>query len=404
MKDKPKILEITLGKSKIKDNNILHLKNNYILKQYNLRLNENIQTQADQLIENLNYKPDGIIAFNENTTLFASFIIKKLNLFGPKHSSLIEIQNKESFANKLKDKVYLPQTNIVSKENIDELKKLNYPIFIKPTKGAFSHGALKINKKSNSKKIILDAIDAIKINNFDKSSNSLSLKKFIVQPFINQRQFTLDGFIFKSKIFILGITESIYDEKRQSFIRFDFPIIFKSEINLKLKNIMEDIFQQFSFDNSFFNLEFFLTNTDEIKVIEVNTRPSISFKNFFDSKYKQGIIEMMILLSLGLKPSLELKDNKVIGKSFILRKYQDCLIKRKPKNNEINNINSLNPFTKVRIFVKENERLSQLKQDSYSFRYGLIDICGETDNEIFSRFKKIKNELDKLINFSPVSD
>jgi biotin carboxylase len=406
---KPLILVISNQKNLPQNSRFTSLINKYDFIFYLLKKETNLSQQLEELTHNTKNKPDAIISFNDDTCLFASIVASELDLIGPTPQSLARTQNKESFSKELREKKYLPETTIVGLTNLQKLIELDYPIFIKPTKGALSEGALKIGTKANSRKIVKRALKSIHINTFEKSYfkkylPNLNLRKIIVQPYIEDRQYTLDGFVYNNEITFLGVTESIYDKNKKSFVRFDFPIIFNQSITNKLNNISNDIFQNFSFNNSFFNLEFFISKTNKINIIELNTRPAIVFDPFYSSMYQQSLTEMMIKLALGYKPKINLKNKNIKGKSFILRKYQDYLITNIPSQKQIETILKKHNQSKIRILCKKSNKLSDQRQDSYSYRYAIIDICGKTNKEINEKFQNIKQELKELITFSPISD
>src|SRR5262249_9663258 len=102
-----------------------------------------------------------------------------------------------------------------------------------------------------------------------------------VQPFIDVAQYTVDAFVFHQKVHIMGVVQSIYTEDRKSFKRFDFPGDFPKDLTGKLQDLLEKVVKTVGFDNSGFDLEFFLTPGGELLIIEMNTRVSRGFNALY---------------------------------------------------------------------------------------------------------------------------
>lgn len=406
MNQKPNILVITKTKKESKKNKYYSLTNRFNLLFFKLNKNVTVDegiTSLNSFLEINNFKIDGVIAFNDDTSLLASVISQELNLNGPNPKSVCQIQHKDFFLKQFVSKKYIPNTISINHDNTNWRNIVEIDSFIKPSKGSLSEGALKITS-NNKENIILPQKRLCKFERsiykkyFDKPLNT-----FILQPYIDQKQFTFDAFIYKGEVTTLGITESIYDKQKGSFIRFDFPISFSQEILKNLNMIVKEILEKLNFNNSLFNLEFFISKDNKITIIELNTRPSIVFENFYQQYFKKSMTEMMIEISLNKKPELE-KNNQIIKcKSFILRKYSDAVITSLPTKNVLLNIIKNNNLENIKILGKKDKKLSQQRQDSYSYRYAIIDICGKSSKEINTKYQKVKSELDNLITFSPVS-
>lgn len=406
MQKKPNILVIIKTKSESKKKKYYLLKEKYNLFFFLFNKKNSIDKElrlVDDFLKKNLIKINGVIAFNDSTSLLASTVSKVYSLPSSNPTSLCQIQHKAFFLKQLNQKNYIPQTILIDPKNKNWPDNVRKDSFIKPTKGSLSEGALKI--ENDSKQNIV--LPKIKLSNFEKSFFKkyfdLPLNQFILQPYINQRQFTLDGLIYHGEITNLGITESIYDKQKGSFIRFDFPIFFSQIISEKLNLIIKEIVKKFDFNNSLFNLEFFLSKNDVITIIELNTRPSIVFEDFYKQYFEKSMTEMMIDISLNKKPQLKIIKEKLYCKSYILRKYTDYMVTSIPNKKYLSDLIKNNSLENIKILGKKNKKLSQQRQDSYSYRYAIIDICGKSDKEIKIKYQKTETELNKLITFFPIS-
>jgi hypothetical protein len=406
MKKRPHILVIAKTKDESKKKKYISLTKKYNLFFFLFNKKNSIDQElrlVDQFLKKYLVNIDGVIAFNDDSSLLASAISELYNLYSPNPTSLCQIQHKAFFLNQLNHKNYIPQTISIDEKNKNWQDNVRKDSFIKPTKGSLSEGALKI-KNDNKQQIILPKIKVSKFEkSFFKKYFDLPLNQFILQPYINQRQFTLDGLIQHGKITKLGITESIYDKQKESFIRFDFPIFISNVIENELNVIISDIAKVFNFDHSLFNLEFFLSQNNQLTIIELNTRASIVFEDFYQQYFGKSMTEMMIDISLNKIPKLKIINERLYCKSYILRKYFDYVVASIPTRKYLSKLIKNNNLENIRVLGKTNKKLSQQKQDSYSYRYAIIDICGMSEDEIELKYQKTKSELDNLITFFPVS-
>lgn len=409
MNSKPNILVISNSKNHLESYKFTLLKKDYNFKSIIINLNNDCKQEVNKIINSLTYKPDGIISLTDETSLVSSLIAEKLNLNSPIPQSIAQIQHKGNFFTKLKNKNYiLPSTVVDANDYHIHKNKIKYPIFIRPVRGTLSQHSNKISSVAEFDNFI-SSKGKLPFSKLQKSffNNQLkmSLQQYIFQPCVNFKQYTLDGMILNNKTKIIGITKSIFDDKGHSFIRFDFPVNFNKNIKSKLENLIKDLTETFGYDNGMFNIEFFLDGyTNKVYLIEFNTRHSREFECLYNSRYTHSITDMTTQVSLNKKPNLSIRKDNVIAKSFILRKYKDFVITKLPNEKELDIIKQKYNLEKIKIDQKINQKLSNKKQDSYSYRYGVIDIHGTTDKEIFSKYEKVKKELNKLITFSPVSD
>lgn len=409
MPQKLLILVVSKTKNHLDSYKFTLLKNKYNFKSIVINLSNDSQQEVNRIINSLNYKPDGVIALIDETSFVASLIAQKLNLNSPSPKAIAQIQHKGYFLSKLKDKKYILPSTIINKSDYKGYKdKFKYPLFIRPVRDTFSQHSMKIF----SKKELEDFIEAKKDLTFTLLEKSFftkqlnqTLDQFICQPLIKYRQYTLEGMVLSNKTKILAITETISDKDKSNFIRFDYPINFNKKIKLKLNKLIKDLTTIFNYNNGIFNIEFFLDNkTNQIYLIEFNTRQSPEFEPLYNAVYTHSITDITIKVSLNRKPDLTKRKIKKIAKSFILRKYQNYLITKLPNSEELNKIKEKYNIETIKIDPKINQKLSDYKQNSYSYRYAVVNVYGKTNKEIFSKFENAKKELNNLITFSPVSD
>ncbi|NCN87450.1 MAG: ATP-grasp domain-containing protein [Candidatus Pacebacteria bacterium] len=401
MKKKPNILVITKKHNQLHRYQFKNITNKYNFSLFVVDLDIDIYIQINDFLKCNKKDFDGLISIIDDTCQVASLIAEKLNLFYSSPQAIASIQNKSILFSKLKNKEYISPFEKLN----DDISKLNFPLYIKPSRGTLSQNSQKIIRKNQLKIFYKKSINLPKMEkSFFQKFAPENIESFLVQEYIDFPQYTLEGYVLNNNPEVIAITESIFDKNGKSFISFNFPKSFNKKISSKVNKMVTELINLFNFKYSVFNVEFFLDKKNsKIYFIELNTRQSPEFETLYKVKYKTSLTEMALQVSLGNKPNLSTKKTNQMAISFISRKYQDFLVEKLPSKLQIEKIRKKYKIQRLEIFVEKNQKLSDLRQDSFSFRYAIYDIHGNSEKHIKEVYKQARKELDSLITFSPVS-
>lgn len=393
---KPVILML-LPRESIKDF-FTRFENKYTLLSYSLNKN----ASPSEILADINRrfpKIDAIIGSTDKTSIIASLIADERKCAGPSPLSILKAQDKaictEIFRNVIPD---FPPFCVITSSNLNQCA-ISFPAFMKPVKGALSKKAYKITRKEEIEEYFLAAnlnCDPYIIWYQEAFShiipkNDIHLNSFILQPYIQAPQFTVDAYVFKKKVFIIGITKSIMTPDGMSFARFEHPAVFASRLQTTLHIILEKVVEALDFDNSFFNLEFFVKDNTIIP-IEFNTRIAHQFIPLFQAWYSEDIYEQMVLLALGKNPHLQPKADPLIATSFVLRTTKDAYITYIPTQEEVKQFEKQYGLLSFIPLGETGKKLSEFPQDAYSFRYAIVNIAGHTQEELDKKFELVSQQ------------
>jgi len=399
MKKKPTILVV--GKE---DPDLCDLREKYDLIFHTLKYSTSPFVQAKEILTSVEDKQlDGVIGFTDLGSTIAAIIAQERHLVGPSPYALYLAQNKAMFSQyMLKTHLPYPDTTVIDITS-PTFPNFDYPVFIKPIKGRMSSFAFMLHSQQEfaeklaflkQQKREIDRPFELFFSHFSDAHSPLQ-NWYHIQPFIDVAQYTVDAFVFDQKVYIIGVVQSIYTENRKSFKRFDFPGDFPKDMTGKLQDLLEKVVKTIEFDNCGFDLEFFLTPGGEFLIIEMNTRISQGFNSLYLEHYVHSPKEMVLDLCLGHMPSLEVKEKPRQASSFPLRIKHDCLVTRVPSAEEIEDLKIRFDIAKIDVTVQEGKKLSDYWQDSYSYRYALVDIPGEN-------LDQIKEKLTLLLEHLPI--
>lgn len=363
-------------------------------------------SQANHIIKQLrkrNIYIDGVVGLVDETSALASLIAQNLGLFGTSPRSICLAQHKALFS-RIASKInrYYPKTHLITHDS--PIPHSSYPAFIKPSRGALSVQAYMIDSEIQLKKTLQKLKHQKRklipwFQSFVKQyvKNAPPVDLFLIQPFVEGKQYTVDGFVYKNRLQLLGFTESIYTKDRKSFERFDFPARLSQEIEKEVYAIVSKLVHVLGYNNAGFNMEFFVTSQNNIVLIEFNTRIAKQFIPLMKEHYKKSNLEMIIQIALGMTPDTSEKENKRMASSCVLRVPKDHMVVKVPTKKEKADIVKRFDLIAYHVLVKKGKKLSDYKQDAYTFRYAIADIAGESLSEIKQKFENFKKHSDIVL-------
>ncbi len=369
-----------------------------------------IKQYIKQKISDINsgkFNIDGIVGTNDICCNIAATLALQTNKISTTLKSILFCQNK--YISRLKQQKLFPKHTpeffLSSDFSADKILKL--PIFVKPVRSSLSFYSFKVfSKKTLSNSIKLSEKIIPKHNQFYKQLIDLEyvnhkhvykFNELICEQVVMGDQVTIDGYIFNNLVNFLGITKSIFLPNKISFTRFDYPFKFPETIENKIEEISKKLVLNIGLNNTLFNIEFVVDQkTEKIFIIEINSRLSSQFAYLIESVKGYNPFKIMCDISVGTKPKLKLKSggNRYnFCSSCVLRVKNDKKVLRIPSEKEIANLEKKYKDIKINLLVQKGKHLSDYEQDLKTFRYSIIDIPGNSIQEIKKKLIKIKREL-----------
>lgn len=191
-------------------------------------------------------------------------------------------------------------------------------------------------------------------------------------------QCTLDGYVWKGEVTVLGVVDSLRFANKVSFKRFQYPSSLPRQTQAQMEQVARRLMPGLGFDHGLFNIEFFCDpKRPAPMVIEVNDRLSMQFADLFEKVDGVNTYRILMDLAQGRRPDHGYRQGRYrAAASFVLRDFTDKLVLAIPSDDDVARVAEAIPDTIVMIRAVPGMRLSELPQDSYSFRHGLINIGG----------------------------
>ena len=306
-----------------------------------------------------------------------------------------------------------PRTNLSA---VWQQFRSNKKLFIKPVCSAVSYYAQTINNpdelsdtvsryyKQPNNTMALSIHRLVNQSNIVYDLHGSSWTDLLAEeciPNFDNVQVTIDGWADElSHFYPIGITESVMRANTLSFDRFIYPAQLTDKQTQALYLLCQKVCRLFKLQNTFFNIEARFVNQLP-KLIEINPRISAQFVYLF---YKiNGIhpfVQAYQLIHNHQWP-LTNKQQAALGQIYILRKNQDARLLHAPSDRQLKKLEAQYD-AEISLFLTPGKRLSQIKQDIYTYRYAQIKVVGKQQSAVDQKIQAITSHLESMIKWQPV--
>ena len=371
-----------------------------------------VRSYLDQTIERIRNNPDmydGIVGTHDSSAVFAAIIAEATgHRFAPVNA-IINCQNK--FMCRRIQKAVIPEHTpgyAIALDYLREPSRLATPFFIKPVRANISFGTHTIEDSRELEYYIAsESSDIARFNryytdalftsaNYYTAMNVATCNSFLCEELIEGTQVTVDGYVFEEDVCFFGFTRAYYHPNTNSFHYHEFPHRFSAALREKIETALTRLMPALGIDNSFFNVELRADEAGEsFKIIEVNCRIAFQFAKTIEPVTGMDPLHMLCDVATGTRPEKRKSNQKTYARcyNFELHHFSDALILETPTQSAYAEIRMKYPEIHVRNLVHENASLSDFKHNPQSYRYGVIDVPGDSHGEIMDKYNDVVSML-----------
>ena len=217
----------------------------------------------------------------------------------------------------------------------------------------------------------------------------------LAEELMSGRQCTLEGYVRQGEVRTLGIVDSVRFPNRVSFKRFDYPSALPARVQGSMHDVARRVMERIGFGHGLFNIEFFWDpRRGAPTIIEINSRFCPQFSDLFEKVDGVSTHKILVDLALGRAPDhVPGGGTYRMAASFVQRTFRDRLVRRVPGPADRARVREAVPDAVVKVRATEGQRLSDWPQDSYSYRYGLINLGGTSASELEAKFERANRLL-----------
>lgn len=281
---------------------------------------------------------------------------------------------------------------------------LAFPFWLKPVKAHSSYLGFKIRNEQDFNAALLliragirhfgDPFDAfLSMVQMPPSVGGVGGSYCIAEEIISEgEQCTLEGWSYDGSVEVYGVIDSIRSGAHQScFSRYQYPSKLPQDVQARMITAAEQFISEIGYTCAPFNAEFYWNDsTDEIRILEVNTRISKSHCPLFLMVDGVSHQRVAISLALGRRPSMPHREGRSrIAAKFMERVFHDGVVEQVPSSEDVSTFKKAFPDGLMRILAHQGQRLAQLPyQDSYSFEIAELFLGAGDEAELLQKHKK----------------
>ncbi len=345
--------------------------------------------------------------------LAAALVAEKLGLPGTPPAAVIACQHK-IHARRVMQEV-APEANVAFSllpvEYGQEIPAalpggLDYPVFVKPVKAAFSVLAKTAHSQAELQahtrfgwrelwviKRLVAPFDGVarRLLPGIEPAHRLLLEQptHLVRP--NARQFNLDGWVFGGEARALGVVDSVMYPGTQAFMRFDYPSRLNPQVQARALEVAQRFLRRVGFSHGMFNMEFFYCEqSDVLTVIEFNPRLASQLADLYLRVDGVNAHAMSLALARGepAESAPRLKPAAGAASSFVFRCFAPGQEPRAPTAAAQAALQHAFPDALLMPMPKTGHSLDRDYTWLGSHRYGVMHLGGKDEHDLRERCER----------------
>ncbi len=275
---------------------------------------------------------------------------------------------------------------------------LDYPLFVKPVKAAFSVLARTVSDRASLHahtrfgawelwviRHLVEPFERIVQQRLPAAGTAHSL---MVEEPMDAPQYCLDGYVFNGDVRALGCVDAVMYPGTQSFMRFDYPSRLDPSVQARALDVARRFLNAIGFSHGFFNMEFFHDPvTDRLSVIEFNPRLASQFSDLYQRVEGMNLHEAAMALAHGIDPADVPRQTPQAGaaSSLVYRSFSPALPVSMPDGAKRAEFAKAFPDALLFEFPKAGDSVTRDFKWLGSYRYGIVHLGGRDAADLHRR-------------------
>lgn len=273
--------------------------------------------------------------------LAAAMVAERLGLPGTPPQAIVACQHKlhcRRVLDAVAPEANLPHFLLPCRIGESAPEGLEYPLFVKPIKAAYSVLARRVDDRTTlARHIDFGPFEAWIIRRlvrpFDRVARRVAdidvdAHRMIAEQPVCAPQYNLDGYVYRGDVRLVGVVDEVMYPGTQAFLRFQYPSTLAPSVQARALDVARRFLQAVGYDHGFFNMEFFHEpDTDAVRVIEFNPRLGSQLADLYRRVDGLDLHAMNLALACGHDPHdcprAETRDGAAA--SFVFRTFDGAM-------------------------------------------------------------------------------
>ena len=278
---------------------------------------------------------------------------------------------------------------------------LNYPLFVKPVKAAFSvlartvasHAALHAHTRFGRWElwVIRHLVEPFEQIARERLPQAGTAHRMLLEQPVKGHQYNLDGYVFDGDVRSLGIVDAVMYPGTDAFMRFDYPSRLPHTVHVQALDVARRFLQAVGFTHGMFNMEFFWDEASgKLTVIEFNPRMASQFSDLYLRVDGIDLHRMALELAWGRDPALlpTVQANAGAASSFVYRILSPDTAVNMPRADQRGAFAQAFPDALLLTFPKPRSAMQRDFKWLGSYRYGIVHLGGSDARDLRQRCER----------------
>ena len=336
---------------------------------------------------------DGVFGSNDAAGHLAWVLAHRLGLPGPDPAAFMRCHDKLESRRFQAEAVAeaTPAFAGIDVDDPDPAPPLPYPFFVKPVTAHLSQLAYTVRSDAELRAVVAEARERLDtITEYDRRLEGREFRRLVAEELLDGRLVTFEGFMQGGRMTPIGVTDAVLHPNRISFLRFDYPSTLPGPVQEAMAGVAARLMPALGFDDSLFNIEFFVGAGGRITIVEVNGRLASQFAPLVQAVHGVSSYELGLAIASGETAELPPARPDMVASSFVLRTYRDAVVRELPDPSAVSRRFG---HAHVEILVRPGQRLSENDDDVASHRLAVVALAGPDRAAVLDRYAEARRLL-----------
>lgn len=344
---------------------------------------------------------DGIFGSSDATGHLATVLADAAGLPGPGRAAFMRCHDKLA-SRRIQAEVVpeaTPAFAAVELDDPDPRPPLPFPFFVKPVSAHLSQLAFRVDDEAGFAAAVARArVEIDTVTAYDRALEGREFRTLVAEELLDGTLVTFEGWMAGGRMTPIGVTDAVMHPNGISFLRFEYPSRLPEGPQRAMAEVAARLMPALGFDQSLFNIEFFVRPDGRVTIVEVNGRMASQFAPLLHAVHGVSSYELQLDLCTGGSPQLPPPRDDLLAASFLLRSYEDAVVRSVP---DPTIVLERYPHAHVEVLVRPGQRLSENDDDVVSHRLAVVALAARDRPSLLARFA----EAVELLRFElePVS-
>ncbi len=266
---------------------------------------------------------------------------------------------------------------------------IDYPVFVKPVKAAFSVLARTVNNRDELAAlmrfspwelwVVRHLVEPFERIVRARLPHAGSAHRMLLEEAIAAPQYNLDGYVFDGDVRAVGVVEPVMYPGTQAFMRWLYPCALPAGVRARALDVARRFLSAVGFTHGFFNMEFFYdAPRDRLTVIEFNPRMAAQFSDLYLRVDGIDLHRVALELAHGRDPGMLSRAKPTAGAagSFVYRTFEPGISPPMPTAAQQRALAREFPDAMLFPFPKTPSQIARDFKWLGSYRYGILHLSG----------------------------